>query len=143
MIKKNNFIIKTIIILFIIVGVTSCTHFYTKNEVIKREKRNQKKKNIHSFIEDEGRILKVLVRDSNLQKLDEIYEFYEDGTQLRYSLIAYCDSCFQINLLHLLKGNGYNWKKINDSTYVSKNKFNRLLNIHNFKFSYDIIKQSN
>lgn len=135
---KNNLSI----VLFCFIGIVSCVHPSTKSEAIERGKRRQEKKQMNILIKEKGNILEVLVRDSNYQHLDEIYQFNEDGKQLRYSLIAYCDSCFQKYLSKSLKEDFYKWKKINDSTYLSKYHFKSILNIHKLIYTYDIIKHS-
>ena len=119
----------------------SCStfHIYTKEETIKVAKKSDIKKDI--VIEDDNRILKVLTRDSNYQKLDEIYQFNDNGEQIKYSIIATCDSCFQKYFLKEMNNNGYKWKKLNDSTYVSKYSLKSFLNVHKSTFSFDIVKR--
>ena len=100
----------------------SCStwHNYTKKEAIKVAKKRDINKDGSIVIEDDNRILKVLTRDSNYQKLDEIYEFNDNGKQLKYSIVASCDSCFQKYFLKEVNNKSFKWKKLNDSTYISK-----------------------
>ena len=127
-----------------IVVLASCStyRFYTKQEAIKVAKKRDVKKDGSIVIEDDNRILKVLTRDSNYQKLDEIYQFDDDGKQLKFSIITSCDSCFQKYFLMAINNDSYKWKKLNDSTYISKYNFKRFLNIHKSKFSYDIVQHN-
>lgn len=94
------------------------------------------------IIKDEGSILKVLARDSNYQHLDEIYQYNDKGEQVKYSLIAYCDSCFQKYLSKSLKEDFYKWERVNDSIYLSKYRFKSVLSIHKSIYSYDIVKHN-
>ena len=121
----------------------SCSyHFYSKEEAIKLAKKRDYKKYGSIVIEDDNEILKVLVRDSNFQKMDEIYHFSEDGKQIKYTLIASCDSCFQKFLFKIITSDKFKWRKLNDSTYYSKYSFKRILNIHKSTYSFDIIKHN-
>lgn len=130
-------------ILFIAVFASCSTyHFYTKEEVIKSAKKRDVKTDGNIVIEDNNRILKVLVRDSNFVKVDEIYEFNDDGKQLKYSIFASCDSCFQKYFLKEVNNVGCKWKKLNDSTYISKYSLKSVLNVHKSKYSLDIVKQN-
>jgi len=129
------------LILCLIIFLSSCSyHYYTKQEAIKASKKSDVKKYGKLVIEDNNNnILKILTRDSNYQKLDIVYEFNESGNQIKYSIIASCDSCFQKYLTKELNNNTFKWKKINDSTYLSKYSLRRYLKIHESKFSYDIV----
>ena len=127
-------------ILCIAVFASCSYHIYTKEEAIKVSKKRDIKKDGSIVIEDDNRILKVLTRDSNYQKLDEIYQFNDDGKQLKYTLIAFCDSCFQKYLLKEMANKDCKWKKLNDSTYISTYSFKRFLNIHKSIFSFDIVQ---
>ena len=133
-----------IISLFIVLSVSaffSCSfHQYTKGEALKVAKKRALKKDGGIVIEDDNKILKVLTRDSNYQKLDEIYQFDDNGKQVKYTLIASCDSCFQKYLLKITTYEAYKWKKLNDSTYLSKYNLKRVLNIHRSTYSYDVVK---
>jgi hypothetical protein len=121
-----------------VLGSCSTYHIYTKEEAIKVAKKRDIKKDGSIVIEDDNRILKVLTRDSSYQKLDEIYQFNDDGKQLKYSVIASCDSCFQKYFLKEINNDGYKWKKLNDSTYISKYNLKCFLNVHKATFSFDI-----
>jgi hypothetical protein len=134
--------IKTLFFILWLSVFASCYHMYTKKEVIKHVKKNNQKKNVNIIIEDDNSVLKVLVRDSNYQKLDEIYHFNDEDKQLKYTLIASCDSCFQKFLLKEISTDGYKWKKLNDSTYLSKYSLKRILNIHKSTYSYDVVKHN-
>lgn len=124
-----------------IVIFTSCSasHFYNKEEAIKFAKKRDLNNDGSIVIQEDKNILKVLTRKSNYQNVDEIYQFDEDGKQLKYSLIASCDSCYQKYFSKIFNNGGYQWKKINDSTYISKYRIKRLLNVHQATFSYDIV----
>ena len=127
--------------LFSIVILASCSasHFYDKEEAIKFAKKRDLNKDGSIIIQEDKNILKVLTRDGNYQNVDEIYQFDEDGKQLRYSLIASCDSCYQKYFSKTFNNSAYQWRKINDSTYISKYKIKRVLNVHKSTFSYDIV----
>lgn len=128
-------------LLFCVLVFISCSyHFYDKNQVLKRVAKDKHIKYEHVIIVDSGRILKVLVRDSNYQHLDEIYQFDEKGKQLGYSLVASCDSCFEKYLSHRLAIKEFKWNKLNDSVYLSRRSLNRKLTIHRSEYSYDISK---
>ncbi len=121
-----------------IVALASCStfHNYTKKEAIEVAK----KRNINIVIEDNDKILKVLTRDSNYRKLDEIYQFNDAGKQVKYSIIAFAEECFQDYLLKEINNDAYKWKKLNDSTYISKYNLKRYLNVHKSTFSFDIVQ---
>ena len=127
--------------LFSIVILASCSasHFYNKEEAIKFAKKRDLNNDGSIVIQEDKNILKILTRKSNYQNVDEIYQFDEDGKQLKYSLIASCDSCYQKYFSKIFYNGGYQWKKINDSTYISKYGIKRLLNVHQGTFSYDIV----
>ena len=119
---------------------TACSyHIYTKKEVVKVAKKNADRKDMRIVVEDSGSILKVLVRDSNYRKLDEIYQFDENGKQLKFTLIASCDSCFKKNLLALVTSHDYKWQKLNDSTYLSRYSLKRILDVHKSAYTYEIV----
>jgi hypothetical protein len=122
----------------------SCStwHIYTKEEAIKVAKKRDVKKDGSIVIEDDNRVLKVLTRDSNYQKLDEIYEFNDDGKQIKYSIVASCDSCFKKYFLKEMNNDGYKWKKLNDSTYISKYSLKSFLNVHKSTYSFDIVQHN-
>ena len=122
----------------------SCStyHLYTKEEAIKVAKKREIKKDGRIVIEDDNTILKVLTRDSNYQNLDEIYQFNDEGKQLRYSVIASCDSCFQKYFLKEMNNDGFKWKKLNDSTYISRYNHKSFLNVHKSTFSFDIVQHN-
>ena len=124
-----------------IVILASCSagHFYNKEEAIKFAKKRDLNNDWSIIIQEDKNILKVFTRDGNYQNVDEIYQFGEDGKQLKYSLIASCDSCYQKYFSKTFNNSGYQWKKINDSTYISKYKIKRILNVHKSTFSYDIV----
>lgn len=115
---------------------------YTKKEAIKFAKKRDVKNNGSIIIEDENRILRVLTRDTNYQNLDEIYEFNSEYKQLKYTMIAPCDSCFKKYLIKEIKNKGPKWRKLNDSTYISKYSLKRYLNIHKSTNSFDIVKHN-
>ena len=134
--------IKKLFTFLCITAFMSCIsyHVYTKDEAIKVAKKRAIKNNDSIVIEDNNRILKVLTRDSNYQKLDEIYQFNDDGKQFKYSLIASCDSCFQKYLIEEMNIDAYKWKKLNDSTYISKYSLKSFLNIHKSTYSLEIVQ---
>jgi hypothetical protein len=41
-----------------------------------------------------------------------------------------------------MNNDGYKWRKLNDSTYVSKYNFKRFLNVHKSTFSFDIVQHN-
>ena len=125
--------------LLLITFISCSYHFYTKDEVIKRVKKGAYGKGENIVIEDSGNIVKVLVRDSNYQKLDEIYNFDENGKQLKYVVIASCDSCFKKYLAKKLDNKYYKWEKLTDSTYLSKQSPKSILTIHKSAYSYEIL----
>ncbi len=134
---------KALVTIFCTTVLISCSnHFYTKGEAIKIAKKGNIKKSGRKVIEDDNSILKVLTRDSNFLKLDEIYYFNDDGKQLKYTYFAFCDSCFQKSLLKVLTKDGYKWTKFNDSTYISKYSLKRFLNIHKSTYSFDIVQHN-
>lgn len=133
---------KLIAVCYCIFACSACYHFNNKTETINFTKKRQEKTHVNLVIEDEGKILRILVRDTNFQHLDEVYQFSDEGEQLKYSNIAACDSCFQKYLANTLKSKSYQWKQLNDSTYLSKYSLKRVLNIHNSNFSYDIVKHN-
>ena len=131
-----------VLLSFLFIAVfASCSsyHVYTKDEAIKVAKKRDIKKDGSVVIENDNTILKILTKCSNYQKVDEIYQFNDDGKQLKYSLIASCDSCFQKILLKEMNNDGYKWKKLNDSTYISKYNLKRFLYVHKSTFSYDVV----
>jgi hypothetical protein len=83
--------------IFIATICLSCSfHPLNREEAIRLSKKSSRKVNQKVIIEDSNRILKVLTRDSRYRDLDVIYHFDDSGKQLKYTLIANCDSCFQI-----------------------------------------------
>jgi len=130
--------------LLCVVVFASCStyHMYSKKEAIRFAKKRDVKKNGSIIIEDNDRILKVMSRDTNYQNLDEIYEFDNEDKQLRYTMIAPCDSCFKLYLKNEIRNNGPKWKKLNDSTYISKYSLKRFLIIHRSTYSLEIVKNN-
>lgn len=134
---------KTLLFIVCLLGLASCSyHAYTKAEAIRFVKKRDVKKDGRIVIEDEGTVLKCLVRDERFQKLDNIYEFDETGKQIKYSVVAYCDSCFQKYLLKEVNSKVYQWQPLNDTTYISKYACKRYLKVHPSTFSYDIVLHS-
>jgi len=129
-------------LLLILMGMSfaSCSfHLYTKEEVLKNAKKKSK---VRQIIDESDNTVTILTRDSNYQKLDVIYAFDNAGKQLNYTLTASCDSCFQKLLKQRLRENAYRWKKINDSTYLSKYTLKRYLHIHKSIHSYNIVQHN-
>jgi hypothetical protein len=132
------------ICLCISVVASACNfyHFYTKKEVIKNAKKRERKKKGSVIIEDDNSLVKILTRDSSYQKVDEVFEFNDNGTQHKYTIIASCDSCFQKFLSTTISSHIYKWKKLNDTTYISKYSLKRFLNIHPSTHSYDMVEHN-
>ncbi len=131
-----------ICILLCVLFCTSCSicHVYTKSEVIRNAQKNDVKKNGNIIIVEEQRSVKLLTRDSNFQKVDVIFEFDDNGKQLKYTVAATCDSCFRKYLLKEIEKKSYKWQMLNDSTYVSKFAFHLMLHVHKAAYAYDIVK---
>ena len=113
---------------------------YSKKEFIKAAKHDAKKKHQKIIIEDDDRTVKLFIRDSSYQKLDEVVQFDDRNAQTNYTLIANCDSCFQKNLSEVLHYKGFKWQQLNDSTYLSRYYLKRVLYIHPSQSSFEIIK---
>lgn len=135
--------IKALFIVLCVSTLFSCSyHIYTKEEAIKVAKKRDYKKDGSIVIEEDNKILKVFSRDSNYQKMDEIYHFDDNGKQIKYTLIASCNLCFQKYLLKIMTTEAYKWKRVNDSTYLSKYSLKRVLNIHKSTYSYDVLEHT-
>ena len=98
------------ICLSVIIFCSCSYHFYNKQEVI-RDAKSRNRKGIKTVVHDEGRVLKVSTRDSNYQKLDVVYKFDDTGKQIKYMVMAYCDSCFQKYVAEIVSSKNYKWKK--------------------------------
>lgn len=134
--------INRIILVFVLSIFASCAyHSYSKKEVIKISKNKQKYAGSIT-IEENNNTLKVLTRDSNFSKLDEVYQFNDKGKQTKYTVIASCDSCFEKYRKKLLTNKNYKWKKLNDSTYIANYNFKQYLHIHKSIFAYDIVQHN-
>lgn len=132
--------IKMLLSILCMLCLASCSyHAYTKAEVIRFAQKRDVKKDGRVVIEDENRVLKCLVRDERFQKLDNIYEFDENGKQIKYSVIAYCDSCFQKYLSKEVSSKVYQWQPLNDTTYISKYACKRYLKVYPSTFSFHIL----
>ncbi len=120
----------------------SSLHFYTHKEALNLAKKRSKKYG-NVVIEDNNSILKVQTTDkSNNQKADETYHFDDNGKQLNYTFVASCDTCFNAFLQKELKKKEYKWRKLNDSTYISRYNLRRFLNIHTSTLSLECTKHN-
>lgn len=64
--------------------------------------------------------LTFLIRDSAKQNLDLVLHFDASGKCYRETRVLSCDSCYQKMLNNTLSNKRYQWKKVDDKTYVSK-----------------------
>jgi hypothetical protein len=89
--------IKIVFTFLFVATFTSClTHFYTKDEIIKLDKKRVKKKIEGSImIDDKNNVVLTMLRDSNYQEMESIFYFNTKGKQIKHTLINSCDSCFK------------------------------------------------
>jgi len=104
----NRLVISSVLIGLAFMGLTSCFRMDSKTVSIRKAQRWQQHSKLNILIEEHGNDLKVLLRDPKFQQLDKIFRFDENGEQLKFSQIAYCDSCFQKYLSATLKITGIN-----------------------------------
>lgn len=64
--------------------------------------------------------LTFLIRDSAKQNLDLVLHFDASGKCYRETRVLSCDSCYQKIVNNTLADKTYQWKKVNEKTYVSK-----------------------
>lgn len=134
--------IKALILTLGILSLFSCTaDMYNKRQVYRSAVKSQKKQ--RTIIQEEGNILK-LIHIGNIDSLNvvEEYEFDEYNAQIKYTMTASCEPCFQQNLQKVLNNYVFVWRKLNDSTYISSQGFKVFLNIHKTAYSFDISKHN-
>ncbi|MBN8782035.1 MAG: hypothetical protein ABS85_09695 [Sphingobacteriales bacterium SCN 48-20] len=64
--------------------------------------------------------LTFLIRDSAKQNLDLLLHFDALGKCYKETRVLSCDSCYQKMVNNTLSNKTYQWKKVDDKTYVSK-----------------------
>jgi len=64
--------------------------------------------------------LTFLIRDSAKQNLDLLLHFDALGKCYKETRVLSCDSCYQKMVNNTLSNKTYQWKKVDDQTYVSK-----------------------
>lgn len=93
-------------------------------------------------MEDSPNCIKIKLRDKGYPFCDATYTFNDKGKQLKYFEQIYCDSCYKDYISKMLSNRIYRWVKLNDSTYITSYDNKILLNIHEYNYSYEVVRFS-
>lgn len=91
---------------------------YVKNELKKYVAEN---KTFKPKLAEKGQSLTLIVNDPSAQQAEFTYQFDEtSGLCNLQKTSSSCDSCYKKYLQNLLDQKEYQWKKINESQYISR-----------------------
>lgn len=140
---------KTKLLLFalLVLSLYSCTsmlkvELLNKKKTIRIWEKAKKKESINYEMEETKNCVKIRLRDKRYSFLDETSMFDNKGKQVKYTCKSYCDSCFKGFVSTLLANRIYRWTKLTDSTYITSYDNKLLLSIHEYDYSYEIVKFS-
>jgi hypothetical protein len=124
------------------IALFSCNvEMYNKEQVKRAAVKNQKKQ--ETIIQENGNILILTSKgSSDSLMVVEQFEFDENNAQIKCTVKASCKSCFQKVLREIINDPAYLWRKVNDSTYISRQKLKRMLTIYKASYSFEISKHT-
>jgi len=95
----------------------------TKN----KSKRNlaffSKIKKYHTTLTETDTSISFQLRDPTVQNLDIVLHFDPAGRCDREVTVFYCDSCYRKSINNIAINKQYNWRKLNDKTYISETPY--------------------
>ena len=133
-----------IVIIFLLLPVFSfCQkHINQSRAQVKKELKSYKPGTVKPLLtETDSSITMTLKKGATLTTVF-IYEFDEAGKCKSEKVIANCDSCINKMLRATLKTGKHQWKKINETQYVSRfeDKLMIELPVENKDYSYSILR---
>ena len=113
----------------------------TKKQAIKYAKSITKKGGSYA-LENNKLVLKIFISDSSYQKLNLVYEYNKIGLQTNFTSYSFCDSCNKKYIAEVLNIKGYNWSKLNNTTYLSNYKSRTILTTDKPNFIYSLTRHN-
>lgn len=114
-------IILTVVTLFF-VGICSAQGFVNLNKAESRSylAKFSDKEKLQTISGETDSTLTFLIRDSAKQNFDLVLHFDTQGKCDKETRTLSCDSCYQKMVAATLSNKKYQWRKVNERTYVSK-----------------------
>ena len=115
--------IRVIIIYFIFMPATVLSQTYINKTRVRVKKELEKfsleNDSLKTIFKETDSTLTFLIRDSRFSPADFFYRFDKSGKCTMEKTTASCDSCIHTYLQTALNRKEYEWKKINETQYIS------------------------